>query len=210
MGDLNQYIYLQNLLTSVDGPVLEVGSKDYGNTTSFRKVFAKQEYIGVDLEAGPGVDLVLDLTTGIGPLKENYFSLVICCSVLEHTPWPWLMAANISRLVGTHGWLYMSVPWVWRYHPYPDDYFRFSFRGIESLFPVFDWNDIMYSTNVEGELFELDPAKPQLDNDMACYTDTQGGKRKHLPYLMVNMLGFKMGDQGSKRTEGAAPSLPSS
>lgn len=193
MGDRNQRVYLQNFLPSVDGPVLEIGSKDYGSTASFRDVYAGQEYVGVDLEAGKGVDSVLDLTKGIGPLNENYFSLIICCSVLEHTPTPWVLADNISRLAATHGWLYMSVPWVWRYHPYPDDYFRFSFRGIESLFPAFDWNDVMYSTNVDGELFELDLDKPGLDNEMAVFTETPGGKRKHLPYLMINMLGFKRG-----------------
>jgi len=42
----------------------------------------------------------------------------------------------------------MSVPWVWRYHAYPDDYFRFSWRGIETLFPEFSWSDKHYSTTV--------------------------------------------------------------
>jgi len=191
MGDINQRLYLERLMPSVDGPILEIGSKDYGSTQDFREVYAGREYVGVDLAEGPGVDLVLDLTAGIGPLAQGRFDLVICCSVLEHTPRPWEMAANIARLVRQQGWLYIAVPWVWRYHPYPDDYFRFSHRAIESLFPAFDWSDIVYSTNVAGEMFEIDPEKPGFDDELALLTEVRGGKRKHLPYLQVHMLGLK-------------------
>jgi SAM-dependent methyltransferase len=178
-------------MPSVNGPVLEIGSKDYGSTEDFRKIYAGHEYVGVDLAEGPGVDIVADLTAGIGPLAEGHFDLVICCSVLEHTPRPWDMAANIARLVRPKGWLYIAVPWVWRYHPYPDDYFRFSHRAIESLFPAFYWSDIVYSTNVTGEMFELDPQKPGLDDELAVFAEVEGGRRKHLPYLQVHMFGLK-------------------
>ncbi len=38
MGDINQLAYLEHWVPKVDGPVLEVGSKDYGSTASFRMV----------------------------------------------------------------------------------------------------------------------------------------------------------------------------
>jgi len=52
MGDINQEIYLKKFMPDVNGHVLEIGSKDYGNTSSFRDFYNKNEYIGVDLEAG--------------------------------------------------------------------------------------------------------------------------------------------------------------
>jgi len=194
MGDANQRLYLERLVPSVEGPVLEIGAKDYGNTQDFRSLYAGNEYRGVDLEAGPGVDAVVDLATGLGPLPEGHFALAICCSVLEHTPRPWVMAANITRLVRPQGWLYVAVPWVWRYHPYPDDYFRFSHRAIEALFPAFDWSDIVYSTNLATEAFAVAPGTGGFDDRLAVFVDTPAGKRKHLPYLQLHMLGLKIGE----------------
>lgn len=190
MGDINQRLFLTHHLPAVNGPVVEVGSRDYGNTTSFRDVYVGNEYVGVDLEAGKDVDVVADLTQGLGELPADHFALAICCSVLEHTPRPWLMASNITRLLRAGGSLYLSVPWVWRYHAYPDDYYRFSFRAIPVLFDRLTWGQAHYSTNVEGEIFPIDTANPTVDNRLAVFVEIAGrGRRKHLPYLMVNMLG---------------------
>jgi SAM-dependent methyltransferase len=144
------------------------------------------------MEAGKGVDEIVDLATGIGPLPENHFALAVCCSVLEHVSKPWKMAENITRVVAPGGRLYMSVPWVWRYHAYPDDYFRFSFRGVLSLFPDFEWATPYYSTNVEGEFVEINEQNLNADDRMAQHAAGKGGaRRKYLPYLMVNMIGVK-------------------
>lgn len=191
MGDANQIRFLKQVVPPVRGPVLEIGSKDYGSTSSFRDVFSKNEYIGIDMEEGKGVDAVINLETGIGSLKENYFALAVCCSVLEHVQKPWKMAENITRVMAPGGLLYMSVPWVWRYHTYPDDYFRFSFRGVISLFPDFEWSmPYYYSTNVEGEFI---PIKDNIyvDDTLAIGKESNNPNepRKYLPCLMVNMLG---------------------
>lgn len=193
MGDVNQLMYLKQRMPAVSGPVIEIGSKDYGNTASFRDFYASNEYVGIDMEAGKNVDFVVDLTKGTGELPTEHFALAICCSVLEHVNRPWVFAEHLTRILRPGGVLYISVPWVWRYHPYPDDYFRFSWRGIMELFPEFDWGQMCYSTNVPGEFFEIDPQNPGIDNRMAAFSKTPGGKRKYLPYLNVNMLGVRRG-----------------
>ncbi|QJR16452.1 class I SAM-dependent methyltransferase [Usitatibacter palustris] len=197
MGDYNQLAYLRHLIPKADGPVLEIGSKEYGSTSTFRDHYSDVEYVGVDMAEGPGVDVVADLTKGIGSLKEGYFSLGICCSVLEHVEKPWVFAENLSRLFRPGGKLYMSVPWVWRYHPYPDDYFRFSHKGVMSLFDRFDWSDLYYSSTTPGEFFEITGGGevPTVDDKLAALVDDgKGVKRKYLPYLMVNMTGTRKTD----------------
>ena len=52
MGDSNQVRFLKEVAPPVQGPVLEIGSKDYGSTSSFRDVFAGNEYIGIDMAEG--------------------------------------------------------------------------------------------------------------------------------------------------------------
>lgn len=192
MGDHNQLLYLQRFVPAGDGPVLEVGSKDYGSTVPFRKHLRSPEYVGLDLEPGPGVDIVGDLSQTLCGLAPERFALIICCSVLEHVEKPWEMAENIVTLMAPGGRLYISVPWVWRYHAYPDDYFRFSWRGIETLFPALRWEHRYYSTTVMGELIEITDAAKDADNKRSLIVDVgPDQKRKYLPYLMVNMLGRK-------------------
>ena len=106
MGSPNDLIYIQTTYPTANGPVLEIGCKY--NDTGFKKFFTNQgiEYIGTDIEESspvdplkPGkgqVDVVCDLTASENPLPKNYFDLVICCSVMEHVPNPWIMAEKIS------------------------------------------------------------------------------------------------------------------
>jgi len=191
MGDINQILYLKKFIPMVSGPILEIGSKDYGNTSSFRDWFQKNEYIGIDMEAGKNVDFVMDLTQNTGNLKGDYFSLCICCSVLEHVRKPWVMAENLTKLVRERGYLFMSVPWIWGYHPYPDDYYRFSWRGIIQLFPDFEWTNIYYSSKIQNEFFEITKSEVDIDNKLSIKKRTFKGKRRYLPCLMVNMMGTK-------------------
>lgn len=190
VGDKNQIAYLSRFAPTVSGPILEVGSREYGSTSSFRATYPLNEYIGIDMAPGKGVDRIIDLAEGIGDLEEHYFSLIVCCSVLEHVSKPWKMAENITKLIALGGTLFVSAPWVWRYHAYPDDYFRFSARGIEALFPDFTWEHPTYSTNVTGELVAIDT--PTADNKLAKFVQLgEHQRRKYLPYLMVNMMGKK-------------------
>lgn len=191
MGDVNQRLFLTRAMPATDGPVLEVGSRDYGSTSTFRDVYAGNEYIGVDLSAGKNVDRVVDLASGTGDLAAGHFALVICCSVLEHVRRPWEMAENLTGLLRPGGAIYVAVPWVWRYHPYPDDYYRFSWRGIAELFPRITWRSQAFSTNVPDEFFEISGDGQGIDDGLAKYVNTATGQRKYLPYLQVHMLGVR-------------------
>lgn len=179
MGAINQLIFL-NSFKNDPKSVLEVGSKNYGNTQPFREMFPGVDYVGVDLEDGDGVDVVWNLESGVGDLKPA--DLLICCSVMEHTPRPWILAETLQKLVKPGGSIYIAVPWVWRYHPYPDDYFRFSFSGIKSLFPQVTWEQMAYSTYRTGEFLKC---KEGVDNALHVMDDG----RKYLPYLEIHAFG---------------------
>lgn len=188
MGHANQFYFATRWIDPRKvRKVVEIGSKDYGSTVPWRKVFKGAEYVGTDLEAGPGVDVVADVTKGIDGLPTDA-DLVICCSVLEHVERPWIAAENLMRLLKPGGVLYIATPWVWRYHPYPDDYFRFSFNGIRSLFPGLEWVAQEYSTNKNSRDFI--PAVNGSDNALAVESDGV----KYLPYLELHSLGVKSGN----------------
>lgn len=184
LGDKNQLQFLSSRAPAVDGPVLEVGSRDYGGAGASARF--RDHYpglVGLDVAPGQGVDVVADIAKSTD-LPDGHFALVICCSVLEHVENPWAVAENITKLLKPGGSLYVSVPWTWRYHGYPDDYWRFSWSGIAKLFPAIKWGEPMFSTTREGEFFK---AEFQADNNLAQVIEG----RKFIPYLMLHMMGTK-------------------
>jgi SAM-dependent methyltransferase len=62
--------------------VLEVGSLDING--SVRSFFEHCDYVGIDVAAGPGVDLVCQGQDYDGP--DDAFDTVISCEVMEHNP----------------------------------------------------------------------------------------------------------------------------
>ena len=140
MGDANQYLFIQKYAEQLKGPYLEVGSKDYGTTQDIRSVLPERTtYIGVDMEAGKGVDLVLDLIRDFDAIDHELggmrFGTIICLSVLEHRADPFGMARNLTRLLQKNGKIVVSVPFAWKFHGYPSDYWRFTHEGVKLLFP---------------------------------------------------------------------------
>lgn len=120
------------------GRTLVVGSKIYGGKKDRRDLYEKP--FGVDMLAGDGVDYVHDLEKPL-PSKVGRFDHVDCCSVLEHVKRPWLMAANITAVVNAGATILICVPFIWRLHDYPGDYWRISHEGLEVLFPEVRWKE---------------------------------------------------------------------
>jgi hypothetical protein len=134
------------------GRTLIVGSHIWANKEDRRKHYP--DVVGVDMQAGPGVDRVCDLEIGpdidgavLDAKQESLgtFAHIECMSVLEHCRRPWLMAANIERMLIPGGTLFVTVPFIWRVHGYPDDYWRFTISGVKVLFPGIQWEKAAYS-----------------------------------------------------------------
>jgi SAM-dependent methyltransferase len=131
-----------------EGRTLIVGSHIYGGREDRRKLYP--DAVGVDMVAGPGVDVVADLedwamVTDL--LQPASFDHVECRSVLEHSRRPWLLAQNLEALMKPGATFDFSVPFVWRVHAYPSDYFRYTAEGVRALFPGIDWTRIQYATD---------------------------------------------------------------
>lgn len=138
MSNQNQWNFILENAVNVRGPILEIGSKSYGGTTyhNFRDDFPQCAYVGVDIEAGDGVDIVCDLTKA-DPMRmwmEESFQTIICLSILEHCPQPFHMAENITSVLAPGGLLFVTAPFVWKRHKFPEDYWRFTPAAIRVLF----------------------------------------------------------------------------
>lgn len=127
------------------GRTLIVGSKLFGEREDRRARY--KDAVGVDMQEGHGVDRVLNLED---PLPDDLgrFDHVECMSVLEHSRRPWLLAANLQKLMRKGATIYLSVPFVWRVHDYPGDYFRFTQDGVQVLFPAIKWHRMANASDV--------------------------------------------------------------
>jgi SAM-dependent methyltransferase len=80
--------------------VVEFGGRDVNG--SVRPLFRGCEYIGVDVEPGPGVDFVGDAATW-KPEPSRRFDTVISTETLEHTPVADRICANAYELLERGG-----------------------------------------------------------------------------------------------------------
>ena len=67
------------------------------------------------------------------PFDDASFDTVLCIQVLEHTPEPRPLLAEIARVLRPGGLLVLSAPFAFRLHEEPHDYFRYTSFGLESL-----------------------------------------------------------------------------
>ena len=137
--------------------VVQIGSRMNvadRNERNWRSLVAKRfgrraSFVGVDLLEGPNVDAVLDICcnsrTLAATLGGEPYDLVICCHVLEHTRNPGRAARNIRALTRPGGHSFIATPWSQAFHATPDDYWRFSVRGLVQLFGGFDMVSAFYS-----------------------------------------------------------------
>jgi SAM-dependent methyltransferase len=137
--------------------VLQVGSRSQlsdRNERNWRSLLGKRfkdrlHFVGADLLEGPNVDAVVDICAGPSAIKaalgDHSFDLVICCHVLEHVQHPARAARNIERLMRPGAHAYVATPWSQAYHAAPDDYWRFSMRGLALLFGHLDMVSAFYS-----------------------------------------------------------------
>jgi SAM-dependent methyltransferase len=143
------------------GRTLVVGSKCYGNKLDRRSLY--ENAVGVDLFEGEGVDLVHDLETPL-PASLGLFDHVDCVSVLEHVRRPWLLCANVEAVMCEGATILVQVPFVWRLHAYPGDYWRITHEGLEVLFPSVEWSERRYLVDA------------RLTRKVPTFNDMYGGR----------------------------------
>ncbi|MHA2039715.1 MAG: class I SAM-dependent methyltransferase [Promethearchaeota archaeon] len=90
----------------------------------------------MDKKKGEGIDLAYDVEYMSAEEIGKKFDMIICCSLLEHVQKPWGLATLLMDLLKKDGYLMVTVPQKYRYHPDPiDTGFRPSMNELVSLFP---------------------------------------------------------------------------
>jgi SAM-dependent methyltransferase len=125
--DINPYELLPEKPVIVD-----IGSKDASASYAFGEPPAGARVVCVDIAAGPGVDLVAD-AHDLYMVEDNSVDCVISVSTFEHLRYPQKAIKEALRILKPGGILYLNVPFLFPYHADPDDFYRFTYRGIKIL-----------------------------------------------------------------------------
>jgi SAM-dependent methyltransferase len=133
-----------------DGWLLEVGSKDINGSP--RVIFPDADpYVGMDIEHGPGVDLVFDAERLRNLPFSQWADTVVCCETLEHVVRPWLVVEGLRRALRPGGHLWISSPaYGFPLHRFPVDCYRFGEDAYRLW--IFQGMDILDLAEVRDEL----------------------------------------------------------
>lgn len=104
-----------------DATVVDFGAYDVNGT--LKPIFARHQYIGIDMNAGPNVDIVCENSET--PLESNSVDVVVSSSCFEHDDCFWQTFVEMCRIVKEGGYIYINAPSAGDYHGYPGDCWRF-------------------------------------------------------------------------------------
>jgi SAM-dependent methyltransferase len=127
---------LRALAPRARGRLLDVGCGDKPYEAWFRPYV--RSYFGIEHATTFGATAAggrggPDVVYGGGrlPFRDGAFDTVLSVQVLEHTPAPEALIAEMTRVMAPDGIL--SAPFQFKLHEEPHDYFRYSPHGLRAL-----------------------------------------------------------------------------
>ena len=121
--------------------VLEVGSRYVnGSVRPLIERFCKpREYIGIDIEPGKYVDIVLPAERIVDYFGPESFDVVVSTEVIEHVRDWRLVINNMKAVLRRGGYIYITTrSFGFPYHAYPHDYWRYEPSDMLRIFRDFE------------------------------------------------------------------------
>jgi len=133
---------------------LDVGGADVNG--SYRTMFEAigADYTSLDISAGPGIDLVLDVDGRIDA-DDGAFDVIVSGQTLEHCWNFWELFGEMSRVCSDEGLIVLIAPSEGFEHRFPVDCYRFLPDSFEALARTNDLQLTELSRSPYGPFFDL-------------------------------------------------------
>src|SRR5207248_4030080 len=116
------------------GKILEIGSRQVvPGGKSKRDLFPECDYTGFDYYRDANTDVVGDAHQ-LSRLVGNDFDAVFSLAVLEHLAMPWVVAAEINKVLKIGGLTFHSTHFAFPVHERPWDFWRYTGQALRVLF----------------------------------------------------------------------------
>ncbi len=154
--------------------ILDIGSYDVN--ASYRPLFNKPgwKYQGVDIAAGPNVDVVLDSVYQF-PFEANSVDVIVSGQTFEHVEFFWLTWQEMVRVLRPGGHIILIAPSRGLEHRYPVDCWRFYPDGYRALGKLGNLEVLEVHTDWP---VEWQPWRKRLFKKSTLWGDTVGVFRK--------------------------------
>lgn len=132
--------------------VLEVGSYNVNGTP--RDVLLPhlpRKYLGIDQEAGPCVDKVVNADNLVAEIGKDSFDVVVSTEMLEHAR-DWRAAVNsMKAVVKPGGLLFITTRGPgFPFHGFPEDHWRYTPKDFANIFSDMEVLDITSDNEFPG------------------------------------------------------------
>jgi len=134
--------------------IFDIGSSDARASYAFGSPPGDAKVVCVDIQAGPGVDLVAD-AQDLHMVAKETVDFVSIVSVLQHVRSPQKVVREAWRILKPGGILYVNVPFVFPFHSDPDDFHRFSYKGVAVLCEEFERVDSGFNRGPASTMHHL-------------------------------------------------------
>jgi len=185
--------------------ILEVGSKYVNGSVRplIERFCSPKEYIGIDIEAGKFVDLILPAEKLVEYFGPESFDVVIATELLEHVQDWRLVVSNLKEVLKRGGYMYITTrSYGYPLHTYPYDFWRYEIEDMQKIFSDFEILKLIEDHEAPGVFLKARKPfnySPNELQDIALYSMILGQrtasipKPQEIPFLRkVKLLAFKV------------------
>ena len=174
---VRNFVSMVTSVVDLPEPIVEIGSYQVDGQhelADLRPLLPGKQYIGCDMRAGPGVDRVENVETGL-TFSDESIGTIICVETLEHVFDVLAAFRGFRHVLKLGGVVIITSAMLFPIHDYPGDYWRFTPECFARLLSGFDH----YHVWSEGDpgcpdtLYGIAVLEPFAGFDVAVDTITQ-------------------------------------
>jgi SAM-dependent methyltransferase len=144
-----------------DKTILEVGSRNInGSCREYINSLNPKSYLGIDIENGEGVDIVMKAEELVKYFGKEQFDIIISTETLEHCKNWKSVISNMKQILKPKGLLVITTrSRGFPKHEYPGDYWRFEVEDFKQIFEDFEILDLMKDPQIYGVFIKIKKPK---------------------------------------------------
>jgi SAM-dependent methyltransferase len=178
--------------------VLELGAKYVNGSVRplVEKLCCPKEYIGIDVQPGRFVDLVLPAERIVECFGEESFDLIVSTELLEHVNDWRIVVDNSKRVLRREGKIYVTTRSKgFHLHGYPYDFWRYELDDMRRIFSDFRILALRHDAQAPGLFLKaMKPRdwRPTQLSEIALYSMVLGRRSLGIPSITDMPLNRKL------------------